>query len=63
MQFISCIFSLSGLLRDTTGTFKIPLIVAGCFEILGVLICIPSITIQRREQYLTHKREAKGTAV
>jgi hypothetical protein len=51
------------LLRDTTGTFKLPLIVAGCFEILGAIVSVPSATIQRREQDVGCNSENKSTAV
>ena len=44
---------LLGLLRDTTGTFKLPLIVAGCSEILGALICFPSVRAKKGEQDCT----------
>ncbi|XP_028417538.1 uncharacterized protein LOC114541948 [Dendronephthya gigantea] len=30
-----------GFLRDATGTFKLPLIIAGCLEIVGALISFP----------------------
>lgn len=49
-MFFSGIFSLLGLLRDTTGAFKIPLIVFGCFEMLGAVISIPVATVPRLEQ-------------
>ncbi|XP_028412639.1 uncharacterized protein LOC114535538 [Dendronephthya gigantea] len=32
---------LAGFLRDATGTFKLPLIIAGCLEIVGALISFP----------------------
>ena len=34
-----------GYLKDTTGTFKISLILAGCLEITGVLIAFPAIFV------------------
>jgi hypothetical protein len=50
-------------LRDTTGTFKLPLIVAGCCEILGALLAIPSATIQRSEQDPGRDCDEKSIAV
>jgi hypothetical protein len=57
------IFPFIGWLRDTTGTFKLPLIVAGCFEIIGALVSIPSATVQKREQDVGHNSENESTAV
>ncbi|XP_028401944.1 monocarboxylate transporter 10-like isoform X2 [Dendronephthya gigantea] len=38
---------LAGFLRDTTGTFKLPLIIAGCLEMLGALISLPVAGVNR----------------
>ncbi|CAB4042494.1 monocarboxylate transporter 12-like, partial [Paramuricea clavata] len=62
-SFLSLGPPIAGWLRDTTGTFKLPLIVAGCFEILGALVSIPSATVQKREQDLGDNCENKSTAV
>ncbi|XP_028401917.1 monocarboxylate transporter 10-like [Dendronephthya gigantea] len=38
---------LAGFLRDATGTFKLPLIIAGCLEMLGALISLPVARVKR----------------
>ena len=36
------------MLRDKTGTFKIPLILAGCLEIIGVVIAVPACFVKSK---------------
>ncbi|XP_028401945.1 monocarboxylate transporter 10-like [Dendronephthya gigantea] len=45
--FLSLGPPFAGFLRDATGTFKLPLIIAGCLEMLGALISLPVARVKR----------------